>query len=161
MKHASPLAGCLLLVAMLGPGSAAAQDQQPRAAGAVKPPDKTPQAQAERAGQPGRKADQVPQKTKPPRRRPVQQAVGPEPLAPSSAPPALTYGPTLAPRPHEPPSNANSLPSAAPAPAPVNTCHGSLCTDASGGSYNMGVGNAGTNGQGQLCNRVGNTVQCF
>jgi hypothetical protein len=161
MKHASSIAGCLLLAAMLGAGSTPAQDQQPRAAEVVNPPEKSPQAQEERAAsaEPAtRKGDQAPQQRKPPRRS-VQQAVGPEPMAPSSAPPALTYGPSLAPRPHEPPSNANSLPPVA--PAPVNSCHGSLCTDAAGGGYNIGVGNAGTNGQGRLCNRVGNTVQCF
>jgi hypothetical protein len=52
-------------------------------------------------------------------------------------------------------------PPAPPPPAQLNTCVGNFCTDASGSSYNSGTGNATVNSQGRLCNRVGNTMQCF
>jgi hypothetical protein len=78
-----------------------------------------------------------------------------------SAAPAATYGPTL---PAPAPTPAIPAPGAfpvAPAPAPLNSCIGNHCTDAAGNSYNMGVGNAGVNSQGRLCNRVGETMHCF
>jgi hypothetical protein len=48
-----------------------------------------------------------------------------------------------------------------PGPAQINSCIGGTCTDTSGATYNTGVGNAAVNGQGRLCTRSGNTMQCF
>jgi hypothetical protein len=48
-----------------------------------------------------------------------------------------------------------------PGPAQINSCIGGSCTDTSGATYNTGVGNAAVNGQGRLCTRSGNTMQCF
>lgn len=48
-----------------------------------------------------------------------------------------------------------------PGPAQINGCIGGTCTDTSGATYNTGVGNAAVNGQGRLCTRTGNTMQCF
>jgi hypothetical protein len=48
-----------------------------------------------------------------------------------------------------------------PPPATINQCIGGQCTDTSGRSYQTGVGNAGTDSSGRLCNRSGNTMQCF
>jgi hypothetical protein len=83
----------------------------------------------------------------------------------------LSYGPVLG----SPPGHITSMPTPAPAglppgapatggvppPATITQCIGSQCTDTSGRSYQMGVGNAGTDSSGRLCNRSGNTVQCF
>jgi hypothetical protein len=48
-----------------------------------------------------------------------------------------------------------------PPPATINQCIGGQCTDAAGRNYQIGTGNAGTDSSGRLCNRSGNTVQCF
>jgi len=48
-----------------------------------------------------------------------------------------------------------------PGPAQINSCLGGVCTDTNGATYNTGVGNAAVNGQGRLCTRSGNTMQCF
>jgi hypothetical protein len=47
-----------------------------------------------------------------------------------------------------------------PGSSPVN-CGGGLCTTPSGGTVNLGAGNAGVNSGGRLCARTGATVQCF
>jgi hypothetical protein len=117
-------------------------------------------AKAQPKVKPGKQAAEParPQR-KPPPRRHVWQVVGPEPLV-NLGP---VYSPTLTPRPPTTPMPA-PIPGTSqvqPGPAPLNSCAGSLCTDASGSQYNIGVGNAGTDSQGRLCNRVGNTVQCF
>jgi len=57
-------------------------------------------------------------------------------------------------------------PTAAPAPvgptsSPVSACTGATCTDASGATTAGQVGNASVNSAGRLCNRTGNTMQCF
>lgn len=57
-------------------------------------------------------------------------------------------------------------PSAAPAPvgptsSAVSACTGATCTDASGATTAGQVGNASVNSAGRLCNRTGNTMQCF
>jgi hypothetical protein len=57
-----------------------------------------------------------------------------------------------------PPATAVGTP---PPPATITQCIGSQCNDASGRSYQNGVGNAGTDSSGRLCNRSGNTMQCF
>jgi hypothetical protein len=60
------------------------------------------------------------------------------------------------------------IPAPAPAPQPVvpssralNSCVGSACTDAAGGSYNLGPTGTGVSSGGRLCSRSGPTVQCF
>lgn len=80
--------------------------------------------------------------------------------------------PTVIPRPQQ--DNAASQPSAriTPAPAPVAApvgptsrpiagCVGATCTDTSGASTAGQVGNASVNSEGRLCNRTGNSMQCF
>jgi hypothetical protein len=96
---------------------------------------------------------------KPSPRRHVWQVVGPEPLV-NLGP---VYSPTLTPRQPATPMPA-PIPGTSPVqpgPAPLNSCAGSLCADTAGSQYNIGTGNAGTDSQGRLCNRVGTTVQCF
>jgi hypothetical protein len=96
-------------------------------------------------------------------RRHVWQTVGPEPtvnLAPIYSP-TLTPRPPTAPPPPSVPGTASATSPVWPGPVPLNSCVGNLCTDAAGGQYNMGTGNAGVNSQGRPCNRVGTTMQCF
>jgi hypothetical protein len=150
------------------------QAQQERAADAAQHKPKGA-AQGARPAQQNRKAT---------RRRSVQQTIGPQtapaPAAsygPTPGPaPTLTYGPALSSAPTA--AYGPTLPAAPaaaygptlaapaptpviPAPAPLNSCIGNHCSDAAGNSYNMGVGNAGVDSQGRLCNRVGNTMHCF
>jgi hypothetical protein len=191
----------LLALLMLPAGIASAQEPQTGTAAAVGTPDKTPQAQQERAADAAQHkpkgaaqgARPAQQNRKATRRRSVQQTIGPLPApaptasygptpgpaptltygpALSSAPaaaygptppaaPAAAYGPTLAAPAPTPAIPAPGAFPVAPAPAPLNSCIGNHCSDAAGNSYNMGVGNAGVNSQGRLCNRVGNTMHCF
>jgi hypothetical protein len=166
----------LVLLGAMATGGATAGRSQDAPAGA----EPISQAQDERAATPdparpvaekctGPAAARAQQKEPaskrvPPRRRSVQQVIG-------SVPPVATqtYGPTLTP----PASTLRAPSSVAPAPvaglpavtppppAQLNSCVGNLCTDAAGSSYTGGIGNATVNSQGRLCNRVGNTVQCF
>jgi hypothetical protein len=157
------------------PGKPPSAQDEPAAKPAA-PPAKGEANQA--AGKPAQQ-----QRKPPPRRRSVTQIVGPAPVINLGSP---TYSPTLTARspigsapiasapamsspamssPVTPPPIASSPIGAVPAPvlpapATINSCAGSFCTDSSGSQYNLG-GNAGTNSQGRLCNRVGNTVQCF
>jgi len=48
-----------------------------------------------------------------------------------------------------------------PTSSPVSACTGATCTDASGATTAGQVGNASVNSAGRLCNRTGNTMQCF
>lgn len=173
---ARPLAGLLALLGALAAGAAAAQ-QSHEAAQAAKTAqeqrDGTPQAQEEQAGnaaqQPQRKSGEQPVKGQPqdqpqdmaprkdgkkppPKRRAVPAIIGsmPAPTAPQA------YGPVLHPAAPQTPMPANLPP-----PAPINTCIGNQCTDASGNSYQTGVGNAALDSKGRLCNRNGTTMQCF
>ena len=43
----------------------------------------------------------------------------------------------------------------------LNSCIGNACTDAAGGSYNIGPNGVGVSGSGRLCSTSGTTVQCF
>ena len=57
-------------------------------------------------------------------------------------------------------------PVAAPTPVgptsrPVAGCVGATCTDTSGATTAGQVGNASVNSEGRLCNRTGNSMQCF
>ncbi|MFC3469892.1 hypothetical protein ACFOHT_08505 [Massilia oculi] len=79
--------------------------------------------------------------------------------------------PVTMPRPQDsqavPPSaRITPAPATAPAPVgpsarPVSACTGATCTDASGATTAGQVGNASVNSEGRLCNRTGNTMQCF
>jgi hypothetical protein len=60
------------------------------------------------------------------------------------------------------------VPAPAAAPQPVvpssralNSCVGGACTDAAGGTYNLGPTGTGVSSSGRLCSRSGSTVQCF
>jgi hypothetical protein len=183
MENAKQLASLVVALGLLGTGLAQAQEASPAAT--AEPPGKPPSAQQEPTDKPAQSqpkgaADKAtdkpaqPQRKMPPRRRSIQQIVGPVPTVNLGSP---TYSPTLTPRapgaiapigsaPITSAPIATSAPGAVPAPivpapAIINSCAGSMCTDASGSRYNIGTGNAGTNSQGRLCNQVGNTVQCF
>lgn len=59
------------------------------------------------------------------------------------------------------PAAPNSSTPVVPGSSQVNACVGATCTDASGATLSPGVGNSTVNSNGRLCNRTGNTVQCF
>jgi hypothetical protein len=174
MKHAKPVAGLLALLAGLALSDAAAQQAQVSAQAAQEQHEGDPQAQEEQAGnaaqQPPRKPGEQPvqgqpqgrrgktgQQKKPvPRRRAVPAIIGsmPAPSAPQA------YGPVL----HEL-APQTTMPAPAPAglppPATITGCIGNQCNDTSGKSYQTGVGNTALDPNGRLCNRNGQTVQCF
>lgn len=190
-NHSTPLRRArtaLALLAALAAGSAAGQAAKPAPAqsspagpsyGPVlypqpvrsepgAQPERTPQAQEEKAGavpggqvlDPDPSARPAPQSTQPTQpqagkngkktpkrsaRRADPVRVDPVAVVPSAAPP-------LAPaRPLRPD----------PGPAQINSCLGGTCTDTNGATYNTGVGNAAVNSQGRLCTRTANTMQCF
>jgi hypothetical protein len=175
MKHAKPLAGLLALLAGLALNDAAAQQAQASAQAAQEQHEGNPQAQEEQAGnaarQPQRKPGEQPVKGQPqdtppdrskqpkkppPRRRAVPAIIGsmPAPSAPQA------YGPVL----HEL-APQTTMPAPAPAglppPATITGCIGNQCNDTSGKSYQTGVGNTALDPNGRLCNRNGQTMQCF
>lgn len=91
------------------------------------------------------------------RRREAWQPIGPLAPRPPGAgeAPAIGYG-------------ALTIPPPAPAPepvvpsiAPLNSCIGGACRDASGGTYNLGPTGTGVSSSGRLCSSNGTTVQCF
>lgn len=99
-----------------------------------------------------------------PATHPQPQNVRPQPSPQSS--------PTLRPQDSQStPPSARITPQAAPtAPAaapvgptsrPVAGCVGATCTDTSGATTAGQVGNASVNSEGRLCNRTGNSMQCF
>lgn len=120
-----------------------AKDQQPKDQQPKDQQAKDQQAKDQQANK---------RKGRPPPRRRVPAIIGTMP-APSAR---QAYGPVLSPSPMPAPA-AGGLPP----PAPITQCAGSQCTDASGKSYQIGVGNAGTDSSGRLCTRSGATVQCF
>lgn len=166
-----------LLVPMVAAAGGQSHAPAPGSPGA----EVTPQAQEERAAAPASAKSSAhkqagpaparaaqkspPAKRLPPRRRSVQQAIG-SVVQPT---PTQTYGPVLAPPAYTYPSQTNpAMPSVVgvqpitpPSPSQLNSCSGSFCTDAAGATYNNGVGSAAVNSQGRLCNKVGNTMQCF
>jgi hypothetical protein len=174
MKHAKPLAGLLALLAGLALNDAAAQQAQASAQATQEQHEGNPQAQEEQAGnaarQPQRKPGEQPVKGQPqdtpdrskqpkkppPRRRAVPAIIGSMP-APSSP---QAYGPVL----HEL-APQTTMPAPAPPglppPATITGCIGNQCNDTSGKSYQTGVGNTAIDPNGRLCNRNGQTVQCF
>jgi hypothetical protein len=48
-----------------------------------------------------------------------------------------------------------------PSSQPLNSCVGGACTDATGGTYNLGPTGTGVSSSGRLCSRSGATVQCL
>lgn len=152
------IGGLLLALA----GVAAAQQMSPRAEAGQEPADKRPQAQEERAAAPQPKSTAAPKQQQ---RRAVRQDIQRVPPVSTDSP---SYGPVLTPRARGPAVRGSVPPSSMPTPAPpglpgpatINSCVGSTCTDAAGATYNTN-GNAGVNSQGRLCNKVGNTMQCF
>jgi hypothetical protein len=138
-------------------------------------PEQTPQAQEEKAGAlpPNRAVN--PTLEVDPSARPAPQQKDPaktdsrkeqkkgahrsarrsSPQRVDLVPPASSDPARLAPPPPVQPVVLN------PGPAQINNCIGGTCTDTSGATYNTGVGNAAVNGQGRLCTRSGNTMQCF
>jgi hypothetical protein len=135
-------------------------------------PEQTPQAQEEKAGAaPASRALEVD-----PSARPAPQAKEPDKMdkrkdgkktgnrsARRSSPlrvdpvPIVSAEPFLRPAPLPPPQPV----ALTPGPAQINSCLGGTCTDTGGATYNTGTGNAAVNGQGRLCTRSGNTMQCF
>jgi hypothetical protein len=95
-------------------------------------------------------------KKKPIKRRSVQQIISTMP----AAPPIVTegYRPTLTPP--APPTMSPPIATPAP-PVLINGCNAGGCNDVNGTHYNPGVGNATVSPQGRLCNRNGNSMQCF
>jgi hypothetical protein len=173
MKHAKPVAGLLALLAGLALSDAAAQQAQVSAQAAQEQHEGGPQAQEEQAGnavrqpprkpggqavqgQPQGKPGKTAQQKKLPPRRAVPAMIGsmPAPSAPQA------YGPVL----HEL-APQTTMPAPAPAglppPATITGCIGNQCNDTSGKSYQTGVGNTALDPNGRLCNRNGQTVQCF
>ncbi|HZV66883.1 MAG TPA: hypothetical protein VFG03_18445 [Telluria sp.] len=104
--------------------------------------------------------DQPQPKKKPIKRRSVQQVIGSMP----ASPPIVTdgYRPTLTlPSPVTPSPTVGTPVIAPPPPVQLNGCNAGGCNDVSGNHYTPGVGNATVSPQGRLCNRVGNSMQCF
>lgn len=92
-----------------------------------------------------------------PSTHPAPQNVRPQPTPtprPNSAPVPPTAN-RLAPSPSTAPAAVGPTSSA------VQACVGATCTDASGATTAGQVGNASVNSAGRLCNRTGNTMQCF
>jgi hypothetical protein len=91
------------------------------------------------------------------RRHPAWQSTEPMAPRPSRSADALPIG-----------AGAVPVPAPAQAPQPVvpssralNSCIGGACTDAAGGTYNMGPTGVGVSSSGRLCSTSGTTVQCF
>lgn len=138
-----------------------ATQEAKHAARARDKPEDTPQAQEERAGAPRPvprpDANAIP-KPPPPRRSTPAHIQRVQPIPQAGAP---SYGPVLTPGARPSPLPSPTPQAGLPPPAQLNSCAGGHCTDAAGNSYNLGTGAAGTDSQGRLCNRSGNTVQCF
>jgi hypothetical protein len=81
------------------------------------------------------------------------------PMAPRSLGPrdAATIGTGMVPVPPPVPAPQPQTPSS----RTLNSCAGGACTDAAGGTYNLGPTGTGVSSSGRLCSRTGTTVQCF
>ena len=75
--------------------------------------------------------------------RPQQDGTAVQPTARITPPPAPVAAPV------------------GPTSRPVAGCVGATCTDTSGATTAGQVGNASVNSEGRLCNRTGNSMQCF
>lgn len=90
---------------------------------------------------------------------PQPENVRPQPTMPARPQPSLD-APAPPPVPQAriaPPPPAPAVPTS----SPISGCTGATCTDASGATTSGHVGNATVNSAGRLCNRTGNTMQCF
>lgn len=115
-------------------------------------------------------AEKASGRQEPSRLKDIDPAIHPQP---QNVRPQPTAHPTVAPRPQDsqavqPSARVVAPPPATSAPAPVgptsspvSACTGATCTDASGATTAGQVGNASVNSAGRLCNRTGNTMQCF
>jgi len=141
-----------------------------------------PQAQEERAGQPPvtGSQDEADPSARPAPQPPAQPQTQQERQGRPEAQPADKRGKQAQRRPGAV-QRVESTPRIAipaptpfpPAPAPVAPaplvpqtsqavgCAGSLCTDASGATYNAGNGNVGVSSSGRLCTRNGANIQCI
>lgn len=135
-------------------------------------PEQTPRAQEEKAGAvpPGHALDTdpsarpAPQTTDPAKTGPrKEQKKGNKRSARRSPAQRVDIVPPAAPGPFgllaaPPPVQPVVV---VPGPVQINACTGGICIDTGGATYNTGVGNAAVSGQGRLCTRNGNTMQCF
>jgi hypothetical protein len=135
-------------------------------------PEQTPQAQEEKAGAapPGRAPEADPSARPAPQAKdPAQTGTrkeagkGAKRAARLSPAQGVDIVPPAAPGPFQPLAAPPPVRPVAivPNPAQINSCPGGTCIDTGGATYNTGVGNAAVNGQGRLCTRNGNTMQCF
>ena len=115
----------------------------------------TPAQSPEQRSQQLRQQSQNPRNAQ--RRHQAWQSVGP------MAPRSLQAGESAA-------SGTGAVPVPPPAQAPqpvvpssraLNSCSGNACTDAAGGTYNIGPNGVGVSSSGRLCSTMGTTVQCF
>jgi hypothetical protein len=115
----------------------------------------TPAQSQQQSQQQLREQSQKPRQAQ--RRHPAWQSVGPlAPRASGSADlPAIGAGAVPIPPPAQAPQPV------VPSSQPLNSCIGGACTDAAGGTYNLGPTGTGVSSSGRLCSRSGTTVQCF
>jgi hypothetical protein len=113
-----------------------------------------PPAQLQPQPQPPQKQKQAKQAQS---RRQAWQAEAP--MAPRSlgAHESATIGTGMVPVPPPVPAPQALTPSS----RTLNSCVGGACTDAAGGTYNLGPTGTGVSSSGRLCSRTGATVQCF
>jgi hypothetical protein len=91
------------------------------------------------------------------RRRQAWQLSGPMAPRPLSSGNTAAIGTGMVPVP--PPAQAPQP--AVPSTRTLNSCIGNACTDAAGGTYNIGPNGVGVSSSGRLCSTSGTTVQCF
>lgn len=97
-----------------------------------------------------------------PATHPQPQNVRPQPTVMPPARDSQAAPPSArAPLPAPTPTPATAPAPVGPTSTPVSACTGATCTDASGATTTGQVGNASVNSAGRLCNRTGNTMQCF
>jgi hypothetical protein len=91
------------------------------------------------------------------RRRQAWQPEGPMAPRPLSSGNTAAIGTGMVPVP--PPAQAPQP--VVPGTRALNSCIGNACTDAAGGTYNIGPNGVGVSSSGRLCSTSGTTVQCF
>ena len=128
------------------PGSQPPQGATPQAQPARPAQNQQPMTEQEKRGQPERTT----QKKQAQRRPGAVQQIG-------STPRIVAPAPTLSPRAPLPGVAAPSAPST----SQMVGCVGSLCTDASGATYNAGPGNTAVSRDGRLCTQNGVNMQCI